>query len=313
MTRPVALATLLAVAVAAAGTPAWAGPIEGTWTLDVRQGKDHVQLDLRRSWNQGGSHGSWRHTDDVPRSQVRGLPAAGRVPDGPASLALVREAGTLHLEGRLDHGHGRGRFTFEPDAGFVADLRRAGYQDVRDEVLVRLCIEDLNRAWIQDARSLGLRDVTLSDLLRLRDNGVKLEFVRALVSAGYGGLDANDVIRLSDNDVTSDYVRSLDAHSGQRWSVEQVVRFRNNGVEAPYVSALASYFEADDIVRLHDNGVEVSYVRDFRALGYEAATANDFVRLRNNDVSPAFARRARELHGPISTEDLIKLRNNGAE
>jgi hypothetical protein len=167
----------------------------------------------------------------------------------------VRDAGTIHLEGRLDRGHGEGHFTFAPDAGFVAELRRAGFQDASDEDLIRLCIQDLDHTWIKDMGSVGLRGATLSDLLRLH----------------------------------------------------------NNGVEASYVSALAPYFDAEDLVRLHNNGVEVSYVRGFRALGYQSATANDFIRLRNNDVSPAFARRARELHGPVSTEDLIKLRVNVAE
>jgi len=312
VTRKVTLATLLAVALAAAAAPAWAGPVEGRWTLDLRGSSGRVLLGLSRSWSQGGSRGSWNYTHDVGRSELRGLPTTGRAPDGPISLAIVREAGTLHLEGRLEHSHGEGRFTFQADAGFAADLSRAGFQDVGDEDLVRLCVEDLGLAWIQDLDSLGLHDATLSDLLRLHHNGVKPEFVRALVSAGYD-VDVERVIRLWVNGVSAEYVRGLEAPPGGPWPVEQIVRFHNNGLEAAYVSALARYFEAEDLVRLHNNGVEASYVRDFRALGYESATASDLVRLRNNGVSPAFARRARELHGPVSTEDLIRLRVNGAE
>jgi len=310
--RRVTLAALLAVAVGWVATPAWAGPVEGSWTLEMKGG-DRARLNLRRSWSLAGGRGSWSHTDEVARGELSGLPATGRVPNGPVSLALVREAGTLHLEGRLERGHGEGRFTFEPDAGFVADLGRAGIRGVSDEDLIRLCIEDLGRAWIRDMSSLGLGDPTLAGLMRLHNNGVRAEFVRALKAAGYDGLDVDGVIRLSNNGVTSEYVRALEAPPGRSWSVEQIVRFHNNGVEAAYVSALARYFEAEDLVRLHNNGVEASYVRDFRGLGYQSATASDFVRLRNNDVSPAFARRAQELHGPVSTEDLIKLRVNGAE
>ena len=306
------MAGLLAAAVAVAATPTCAEPVAGRWTLDM-QGGDRLRLNLSRSWNLGGSRGSWSHTDDVSRSELRGLPPTGRTPDGPISLAVVRDAGTLHLEGRLEHGHGEGRFTFEPDAGFVAALRRAGFADVGDGDLVRFCVEGLGLAWIQDIASLGLPDPTLSDLLRLHNNGVRPEFVRALKSAGYDGLDVERLVRLWNNGVSAEYVRGLAGPAGRSWPVEQIVRFHNNGVEAAYVSALAPYFEAEDLVRLHNNGVEVAYVRDLRALGYESATANDLVRLRNHDVSPAFARRARELHGPVSTEDLIRLRVNGAE
>jgi len=303
---------LLAASILATSTGSEAAPLEGRWTLDAHDRGDRVQLNLRRSWSERGSHGTWSWTDDFARSDLRGLPA-NRSADGPVSLELVRDAGTLHLEGRLDHGQGEGRFTFEPDPSFVADLKRAGYQTPTDEQLVRLCAEDLGRSWILNVRSLGIRETSIEALLRLRDNGVTTDFVRGVSAAGYSGLGTEDIIRLRNNAVTPDYLKGLGPGSGRRWSVEQVVRFRNNGLEASYVSALGAHFGADDIVRLHNNGIDATYVRDIRALGYESSSADDFVRLHNNGVSPAFVRRARELHGPVTTDELIRLRVNGAQ
>jgi hypothetical protein len=310
--RRAAHAVLLAASILATSTRSEAAPLEGRWTLEARDRGDHVQLNLRRSWSERGGHGSWSWTDDFARSDLRGLPAS-RSADGPVSLALVRDAGTLHLEGRLDHGRGEGRFTFEPDASFVADLKRAGYETPTDEQLVRMCAENLGWSWIQGVRSAGIHASSIGDLLRLHDNGVTTEFVRGLAAADYGRLGMEEVIRLWVNGVSPEYIKGLGPGSGRRWPVEHLVRFRNNGLEASYVSALGPHFEAEDIVRLHNNGVEASYIRDIHALGYQSTSANDFVRLHNNGVSPAFVRRARELHGQVTTEELIRLRINGAQ
>ena len=307
--------TGIVVALAlAAGTLAGvaSAEIEGRWTLDARDHGDRVQLGLKRSWQRGGSHGSWSHTTDVSRATIRGLAEAERR-DGPVSLQLVREAGTIHMEGRLDDGRGGGRFTFEPDRGFAADLERSGLGPVRDEDLVRLCVGNLGRDWIRDAHALGLRKLSIDGLLRLMNNDVSPAFVRELTAAGYEGLEVDEVVRLRSNGVTPEYVRAIGAGRGRRPSVEELVRFRSNGVEAGFVTALTPHFESEEILRLHNNGVSSDYVRDFRSLGYESASANDLIRLRNNDVSPSFARRAVKLHGRLTTEELIKLRVNGLE
>jgi len=303
---------LVSSLLAGAAIRSEAASIEGRWSLDARGGGDRVHLNLHRSWSEGGSQGSWSWTDDFARSDLRGLPA-GPAQEGPVSLTLARDAGSLHLEGRLDHGQGEGGFTFERDTTFVAFLKRAGYATPTDDELLRMCAEDLGRSWIQDVAALGIRGSSIADIFRLRDNGVTTEFVRGLAAAGYGGLGSEEIVRLRVNGVTPEYIGGLGPANGRRWSVEEVVRFRNNGLEAAYVSALAAKFDAEDIVRLHNNGVEASYVRDFRKLGYESASADEFVRLHNNGVSPDFARRARELHGPVTTEELIRLRVNGAQ
>jgi len=310
--RWIARAALLAAVSSVAAAPCGAAPIEGRWTLEAHERGDRVQLNLRRSWSEAGSHGSWSWTDDFARADLRGLPASPSA-EGPVALSLVRDPGTLRLEGRLDRGHGEGSFTFERSADFVADLKRAAYENPTDDELLRMCAEDLSRSWIQSVRSLGIQESSIGGLLRLRDNGVTTEFVRGLAAADYGGLGTDELIRLRVNGVTPEYVKGIGTRNGRRWAVDDVVRFRNNGLEAAYVKALGPHFEAEDLLSLHNNGVEASYVRDFRALGYESASADDLVRLHNNGVSPEFARRARELHGPVTTEELIRLRVNGAQ
>jgi len=308
--RSAASIALLALVLASA--PVAAAPIEGDWTIDTRENGDHIELGFKRSWNRSGSHGAWSSTSDFERSQVRGLPA-GKNPSGAVSLSLVRESGTIRMEGRMDDGRGGGRFTFEADQAFVADLKRAGFREVDDEQMLRVCVHDLDREWIRDTKSLGLRDPTLDGLLRLRSHDVTADFVRGLTAAGYSNLSVDEVVRLQSHGVTADYVRGLGKTPKQKPSVEEIVRFKSHGLEPSYVSALSRYFEPEEMVRLYTHGVSADYVREFRALGYQSASAEDFVRLQTHGVSPEFARRAQELHGKVTTEELIKLKMNGVE
>jgi hypothetical protein len=300
---------LLAASLAA--TAAGAG-VEGKWKVDTRDHGEKTQLTLERSWSEGGSSGRWAWVNTVEPSDLEGLPRSGD--HGPVSMAWTHDAGTLRLEGRFDGDHGSGRFTFERNPAFVAELQRQGLGKVDDLSLMRLCVDRMGRTWIRDFRSMGLRRCSLEQLIRLHDNGVTPEFVRGLASIGYDELDAEEVVRLKNNDVTVEYVRGVVGKGRQRPSAEQLVRFRNNGLPSGFVAALAPHFESEDLIRLHNNGLSADYVREFRALGYQSAGADELIRLRNNDVTPAFARRAQSLHGrDVTTEELIKLRINGVE
>ena len=306
-----ALLTLALVAVAVAPASVHAAIVDGRWKIEGRESGGHVSLNLTRSWNQGNSKGTWSSTEDYDRDDLRGLPS-GRSADGPVSMTIAREAGTIRLDGQMDDGQGSGKFTFTPDPNYVADLKRAGFGNVSDDDVFRLCAHDVDRASIREARSLGLRDLTLEGLIRMRSHGVTPEFVRALNNAGYSNLAVEEVIRLQIHGVTPEYVRGL-VSAGKKPSPEEIVRFKIHGLEPAYVSTLSRWFGPEEMVRLHLNGVSADDVRQFRALGYESAGAEDLVRLQNNGVSPAFARRAQELHGRVTIDELIKLKINGIE
>jgi hypothetical protein len=192
---------------------------------------DHIELGFKRSWNRSGSHGAWSSTSDFERSQVRGLPA-GKNPSGAVSLSLVRESGTIRMEGRMDDGRGGGRFTFEADQAFVADLKRAGFREVDDEQMLRVCVHDLDREWIRDTKSLGLRDPTLDGLLRLRSHDVTADFVRGLTAAGYSNLSVDEVVRLQSHGVTADL------RSGARQDAEaEAIGRRDRAPQVPWPRA----------------------------------------------------------------------------
>ena len=301
------------VVLALAGVPAIVhAAVEGQWKIDARGGGDQVQLNFTRTWNQGNSRGNWSSTEDYDRDDIRGLPSGTRA-EGPVSMTIAREAGTIRLDGRMNDGQGSGKFTFTPDAAYVADLERYGFGKVSDEDVFRLCAHDVDRASIKEARSLGLRDLSLEGLIRMRANGVTPEFVRDLTGAGYRNLDVEQVIRLQVNGVTSKYFKGIVPSPGRQPTIEEIIRYKVNGLDPGYVTLLSAYFEPEEIVRLHLNGISADYVREFHALGYKSVTAEDLTRLRNNGVTSAFAHRALELHGRVTIEELIKLKINGIE
>src|SRR5262245_51530870 len=286
--------------------------IEGQWKIEPSSNSNAVHLTLERSWNESGSSGRWAWTDDFQRRELRGLPSGDF--HGPVTITLDREPGAFRLEGKFDGARGSGRFAFDGNPTFAAELERQGLGHASEEALLRRAADNLDRAWIQEARSLGLRDLSLENLIRMQDNGVTPEFVRGLAAAGYERLSTEEVIRLANNGVTIEYVRAISASKGKRPSVEHLVRFRNNGLDPKFVAGLSAWFDPEELIRLHNNGVAADEVRECRWLGYSAPSSDELVRLHDNGVTPAFARRAQSLHGrDVTIEELIKLHNNGVE
>jgi hypothetical protein len=72
---------------------------------------------------------------------------------------LVREAGTLHLEGNLGNGSGQGNFTFVPNPGFAAEMRSLRVQGVTPEYIRRI-------------RSMGHGNPSLDQIVNLRVQGI---------------------------------------------------------------------------------------------------------------------------------------------
>src|SRR5882757_10732333 len=112
MRRTLALALFffLAAFTARAAQP------HGVWHLSDRT-DGRMQIELISDHNQN-SH-------PIERNAFAGLTAAqmDASADTPVDFRLVRDAGTLHFTGSFVHGDGVGRFTFEPNASYVATLR----------------------------------------------------------------------------------------------------------------------------------------------------------------------------------------------
>jgi hypothetical protein len=285
--------------------------LHGSW--HASEASDHsLQLSLIREHNQFG------HTFEL--SSFTGLAAAQLQASGdaPVKFSLVRDAGTIALEGVFGDGEGGGRFTFNANAKFPDDLRALGVtwtDDMDDERLFMLAALDVSRQFIRDMQALGYK-VSLEDFTRFRIHGASPEFVREMQSLGYRDLSAEDLVRFRIHGVRGDYVRALN-ELGYHPSAEDVVRFRIHGVSADLVKTLTTLgyrnLSGEDLVRFRIHGVSSEYVRDLKDLGY-TPNADDLVRMRIHGVSTEYIRSLKDAgYSGIPVEKLIEMRIHGID
>src|SRR5258706_11524167 len=96
-------------------------PITGQWTISGPVFQDYVMLRIQ-CCNSGKSN--MNTSSPLSLNQLRGL--TRNQLESSASVArfeIVRDAGTLRLEGYIQNGAGGGVFTFSPNANFVTEMR----------------------------------------------------------------------------------------------------------------------------------------------------------------------------------------------
>ena len=154
--------------------------IDGRWILEFEPKEDRVQLTTKRSsW-----HGHSENSCSYPTSAFRGLTRPKSSTDSPARFEMVRDAGTLTFEGQLDSGGGSGRFSFQADSAFAADMAKLGHDHLSDENLYTMAIHDIDRAFVRGLADAGYPRLSFDDLVAMRIHGATPQFVRDLASLG---------------------------------------------------------------------------------------------------------------------------------
>src|SRR6185369_16191837 len=123
-------------------------PITGQWTISGPVFQDYVMLRIQ-CCSSGKSN--MNSSSPLSLSQLRGLArnqldASGSV----ARFEIVREAGTLQLQGYLQNGSGGGIFSFSPNPNFVSEMRALGFLRLSDETVFSLALHDISAGYVRD-------------------------------------------------------------------------------------------------------------------------------------------------------------------
>ena len=185
------LLPLLVVGALAAARPGRALPqeLQGRWLLDFER-EDRVQLTMKRESPRHHSESSW----GLRPGDLRGLVRPSGSAEAPARFELVRDAGTVFFEGRLDAKGGSGRFRFVPSPGFESAWESSGRPPLTSEEVYGMAIHDVSRRFIADLAALGYRDAPVADLLALRIHGATAEWIRELHALGYAKVSLDDLV-----------------------------------------------------------------------------------------------------------------------
>jgi hypothetical protein len=231
-------------------------PLTGTWMGTPRE--DRLQLNFRTQGN--GNMGL-----SLPRSAFQGLNTA----DGTdTKFQLVREAGTLHFEGRFAQGEGAGHYRFEPNTAWSGEMAKLGYTDISPAQQAQFALFDLGPKRVRELAELGYTKIphkqllevaifevtpehiramkaagydklTLKQLIQTRIHDVTPEHIREMAALGYRNLDLEDLMATSIHDLTPEFVREMRGLGLGELSLEQLVEMRIHAIDGDYVRSLS--------------------------------------------------------------------------
>jgi len=259
-------------------------PITGQWTISGPVFQDHVMLRIQCC---GNSKSNMNTSSPLPLNQLRGLTRSQlESSNSVARFEIVREAGTLSLQGYIQNGAGGGIFTFSPNAGFIGEMRALGYSGLSDETVFALAVHDISAGFVRDMNALGIRPESTEQLLTMGIHNVTVEFARDLQGLGYSDLSPTKLVTMRIHGVTTDFARELKS-MGYSPSTDQMVT-----------------------MRIH--GVSTDFIREVEALGYNHPSIETLVTMRIHGVTPDFINRTRSRGmGNLTINQLVDLKIQG--
>ncbi len=216
-------AVFISLAVAQTGSP-----ITGHWTIARPVFQDHVLLTIRCC---GNTNSNMNSSTPVPLAQFRGLIRAQLESSGPvARFEIVRDAGTLQLQGYLQNGGGGGTFTFSPNPNFVTEMRSLGYSGLSDETIFALTVHDISTGFVRDMNAMGIHVESAEQLLATGIHNVTVEYARELQALGYSDLSPTKLVTMRIHGISTDFIKEVEALGYSHPSIEQLVTMRIHGV-----------------------------------------------------------------------------------
>ena len=214
--RASALVALLTAVAAWLPSEVAAQTFEGTWRTRIYDRADrddvvHLQLEIDR-----GRRGNWNTGFGIEATDLTGITLdqlRGSAED--VSFRLVREAGTVQLQGSIRDGRGTGWFTFTPDRAFADRMAFLGFPGLEDEQLFSFAVHDITTQYVEEMRALGYDDLDEDELMSFAIHGVSPEMVRELDVLGYSNVRPQKLVQLRIHGVTPDYVRRVRAALGR--------------------------------------------------------------------------------------------------
>ncbi len=233
------------------------GPITGQWTLSGPVFDDRVQFSLSRL----SRRSSMSSSSSLPISQINGLARAQLASPVPvvARFDIVRDAGTLRLEGFLQNGSGGGNFTFVPNTTYASEMRALGYSDLSDEKIFQLGTHDVSIAYIRSMIAAGIRPESANKLISMRIHNVTVQFVNEMSALGFTDLKPDKLVTLRIHGVSADFARSLKDLGFNAVTPDQMVTMRIHRITPDYIRMVRARgfnnVTIDQLIRLKIHGI----------------------------------------------------------
>jgi len=235
------------------------GDLSGDWEVDADRDKVRFLVYGRRS---SGMHFA---LDPV---EVEPLVDLGRT-----SFQIVRDAGTLFLEGRLTKHRGNtegwGSWHFRPDTAYMRFMSRHGLADDERQKTFSLAIFNISRAYVTEMEALGYHDLTIDQLISAGVQGISLAYIKAFRQLGYPDLTYQQLLSMRVQGVTVDDAREFQKLGFEHITPEQLISARIQNLSPGFVGSFhrAGFDELsfNSFIALHAFNLDVNdYRRCYR-------------------------------------------------
>jgi hypothetical protein len=169
--------------------------------------------------------------------------------------------------------------------GFVHDMNRAGYRDLRAEDYVELHDHGVKPQFVEELKNAGY-DIPANRIVELHDHGVDSRFVRDLQVSGMHPHEG-ELVELRDHGVTPEYLRGLHDAGYGTISAAEIIELKDHGVATEFAtkaSDLGYSFTPPELIELHDHGVDAKYLRTIHDSGMKNLNSAQIVQLHDHGV-----------------------------
>ena len=288
------------------------GKIEGLWF--ATQKHDTIAMEFKTStqnhtWNDGGDF-AVREFTSIPEGKK-------------GTFTVVRDGGTMVLNGSFDGDGGLGHFKFTPNKKYIAYLStiqagkfnehdvmnlmttnvstaylRAvaenGYTNIKANTFAGLKYFKVSEADLYYWKHSGVKDITDMSLISAKINKIDSNYVRSIQKLGYKDITFQQLTILKSQNITPDYIKSL---SQARQSGKNSEDAASNGTEL------------SEIINAKYEKLDSTYISSIEACGYNL-TQQQLSQFKGLGITADYIKGIKQLGYNPSYNEVISYKNS---
>lgn len=244
----------------------------------IEKSKDKIQLSFRFEKSNGNSNNFGSGFD---YSELKGLTKSQvESANSNVNFSIVREAGTIDMQGTFQNSKGSGTFRFTPNKTFASNMQTRGFS-FSDEKLFSAAALDLTTVFVDDLLTAGFQNLKTDDLFKAKIFKITPQFMQEMAAIGFPDLDMEDLVKARIFKIDAGFARQIAEMGFKNDSLEGLVKFR--------------IFK-----------VTPEFVREVQNEGLRNLSAEEVVKLRIFKIDGAFIRQARAENVPVEVEALVQ-------
>lgn len=247
------------------------------------QDKENYCLEFKGS--QGASQ--WNMSRCIPKDSFKKT--------GDNSFVLIKDAGTLQLNGNLLAEVSQGKYTFTENKDFANYLAANSTASQEKNLVLFLFFADVNRQYVDFLKS-QYQTLDGQRLLEVAIHGISLAeyqgYIAVFEQYNHKKPSMSEIIEAKIHGVDQQYVQQIEKMGFAGLSMKKIIEAKIHGIDPSYVQHLKeaglTNLSLDKVIEAKIHDINPHTVKELRALGFEDLTFTKIIALKIHGVSPAY-------------------------